>query len=86
VNLQIERGALFQADRGQFLDADDQIALVHRWHESLANLGVDHTRPHQHRHRHADDDPLPTHAPGKRRLIKRQQLARQPWVFMLDLA
>ena len=84
LDFQVKFGTLFEADRGEFLDADNQIAFVHRWHEGLAHLGVDDAGCQQHDHRHGGNDALPSQPPDKRWLIQRKQLARQPRIFMPD--
>ena len=69
MNPQVHRGALLEADGGEFLDAHDQVALVHRRHEGLADLGVDQARCQQHRQRSRADNALPAQTPRERRCV-----------------
>ena len=82
VDFQIECGTLFEADRGKFLDPDNQVTLVHRRHKGFADLGINHASHHQHHHGSDCNETLPAHTPGESRLIQGKQLARQPRVFV----
>jgi hypothetical protein len=73
LDLQVELQCLLQADRRQLFDADD-VALVHRRHEGLADLGIDTAAAGQQHSSAPADRVLAAQAPGQQRRRTAQQL------------